>query len=104
MSVGVSRRQVLLAFVGCLILGAAANFIDPWAIERWPELARAVPLLAEVSPWIPASFVFAYALLAWRMGEMAIDRERFADSLYYLGFLLTLVALLASTLSSRPVE
>jgi flagellar biosynthesis chaperone FliJ len=39
--------------------------------------------------------MFAYAVIVWVRGRATAETEEFADSFYYLGFLLTLVALIA---------
>jgi membrane-associated HD superfamily phosphohydrolase len=76
-------RQLTVAFLVCFAIGAATIKLSP--------LAPCVPLLA-------------YAALGFFLTKDQKNSDRFADSLYYLGFLLTLVALLLALigLESQP--
>src|SRR3712207_2729854 len=70
------QRQLSHLFVVLLVLGALSTLFNKW-----------MPLCA----------VLVYAALGWFLTNSQKNSERFADSLYYLGFLLTLFSLLVST-------
>lgn len=71
-------KQMTIAFLIALGVGAVLIPVNPFA------------------PCIPMS---AYALLGFLLTKDQQNSDRFADSLYYLGFLLTLIALLMALLS-----
>jgi hypothetical protein len=70
-------------FLVCLILGAISKF---------------------VYPWLPVVFVIVYFLVGSYATKAQRNSDRFADSLYYMGFLLTLVALLDATRADNASE
>src|SRR5213080_4301537 len=47
---------------------------------------------------LTVAVMFIYALWVWRNTRSGLNTEQYADSLYYLGFILTLVSLSASVL------
>lgn len=77
------QQQMTAVFLACFALGAGATFVHPW---------------------LPVLFVFIYFGIGLFTTRAQRNSERFADSLYYLGFLLTLVALLNATLGDKVTE
>src|SRR4051812_17057375 len=73
------QKQLAVAFIIFLVVGGA---------------------LAPVNAWLPAVSVGAYFLLGLFLTRTQKNSDKFADSLYYLGLLLTLWALLLSTLDT----
>lgn len=72
------QRQLSTIFLVLLLAGATLTFANKW-----------LPVLAVVT----------YATIGWFLTKPQKNSERFADSLYYLGFLLTLFSLFAATLN-----
>lgn len=60
--------------------------------------------LTFVHAWLPVFAVLAYFVFGAFINRSQRNSERFADSLYYLGFLLTLVALLNATIGDKVSE
>src|SRR6266704_2190506 len=77
------QHQMTVVFLVCLVLGSIVTFLRPW---------------------IPVLFVFIYFAVGMFAVKIQRNSERFADSLYYLGFLLTLVALVNATLGDKVTE
>lgn len=77
------QHHMTLAFVFFLSLGIFFTFIHPW---------------------LPVWAVIGYFLFGVFTAKKQRNSERFADSLYYLGFLLTLFALLYATIGDKVSE
>lgn len=83
-------RKLFLTF----LLGGALGILLGWLIER---LAPAVGLLVTVAA--PILCMGAYIYYGISADDSNRGSESFADSIYYMGFLLTLVALIFSMFS-----
>lgn len=70
-------QQMTIAFIVCLVIGIA---------------------LIKVSPFAPCAPLITYAGIGFFLTREQRNSDRFADSLYYMGFLLTLSALLLALL------
>ena len=70
-----TSRQLTVAFVICLTIGIGTMWLHPFA---------------------PCAPLLMYAALGFFLTKDQKNSDRFADSLYYLGFLLTLCALLGA--------
>lgn len=77
------QHQLTIAFLTCMALGALSTFVNPA---------------------LPVFFVIAYFAIGFFTTRNQKNTERFADSLYYMGFLLTLFALLVATMGDNVTE
>ncbi len=79
-------------FAGALVLGAIAIFVGDTLglLERWITIG------------VPIVVMFAYIAIGRSYLVHGISRTQYADSIYYLGFLFTLVSITAAIIDVGP--
>lgn len=70
------QRQLSHWFIGAFLVGLGGELLSLW--------------------WVPGLAIFGYFLIGARLTSQMKNTERFGDSLYYLGFILTIWALIFS--------
>jgi hypothetical protein len=79
-----SAPQLEVAFWAAVVMGASGSMVGSWL--GWPWITVGIPIAS----------VVAYYLRGRRLRLGGISTIEFADSVYYLGFLFTLIALVVS--------
>ena len=89
------QKSLRFQFVATLAAGSALIFLNPAVYYGWPAVTQI---------YISVGLMALFWLLARKHLKTALARSVFADSMYYLGFLFTFVALVAAMMSLAATE
>lgn len=82
------------AFLGAVLIGALSMLAGLWLESRIPFAVQLI-----LTTLVPVILILGYLWVGWTTSSDVARSESFADSVYFLGFLFTLIALVLSLVS-----